>query len=1394
MKKSIVLLLFAFAFASMAQIVTFRNKTLGISFSTETGMFSVLDKRTGRVYLQSKKILPTAPPSVTATQSPNELTTLNVDYTMTGHAKDIKDDSDCSFTTTFDWNAQFLTLQVVVRDDVLAFPPAKANWWFHDSIEFWINNLQLAVYPAKPDAQTLLTFNTKAPMEKSSAITTIDEPGTYTVVAKLDWTEIGLEPKDGTKFRFAIGVNDADNTKGQRDGQLYYPSTWIHSDVNSYATVTLSTSSQPAEEPAQIPLVENVKRISNSNGIIYTWNQPGQPSCLIQAELVEDRPELLITTRTADGDIPLNRNLPSIPGFILDADEPVLACSDFTSGHIYPLSTLPFTRSNFSLGADLPFVAITDLKTGEGYGILADTPDDAVLTMLKTPLGAKDVTCVPQVLWMPTCRQFGKSPRVFRFCFVDKGGYVAVAKVFRKWADKHGYLVTLREKAAHNPNVNKLMGAADIWDGNNLEFCKLAKSYGIDKLLINGQFNAQDMKQAADMGYLLGKYDVYTDIYNNKETINASSAPLPGHAVQKADGTIMKAWTTFDGSRTSWKRCTALIPAAAKICMPPDLAKYPYNARFLDVTTSEGLYECYNPDHPMTRSDKRRYSEEVAHYMANWQSGHLNLVTGGEHGKWWCAKDMHYIEGMQSGGHANYSWPAGHLKRPESKTHDPRNPDKPTNAFTTRYEVYGVGPKFRVPLWDLVFHDCISTTWYWGDSTDFLIKAAPEITPRKDAFNILYASMPMYWMNKEGLWKHDRSAFLRSYFHVSKVHETLGMQEMLSHAFLNDERTVQMTSFADGTDIVVNMDPQPQIVTLKGHEYLLPNNGFAVDGPKVKQELILENGLFISTVRTQDFFFASKSTDLNPRMDGTSSVHNLLIAKAEQPDILRIVAIGEGDFAIGKDFLQSWDRDTTLLYELDDNGNIAAPVALKASSSLSPFVLPHAGRFIAYCGKAANRPDYAAAIDITSKLDNNPDAITLLVENRGHGAPKAKIKLYADRITKDRLLNETVINGIENSKIPVALPFALPSNRLVGSYKLIAVVETKDDIVPENNIASETVSYRCDITQCPVSLKLEVPAIKIDSKLEPFEAHIDFAADGPLPFAIEPSSVRVISDADNNDGEPLKTVLHHAAFVPDSNFNGKTHASGTIYFSYNARANLAQSFTVVAYDRKFMPQEGCSLEKGVAPGMARFCSDSYIAGFGNATINELRPITADTEGPNFIKSIHLSSGETGWGSEEKAVLKRFDIVLNTPAKAVLIASQTLQNGATYVKTYTFYPGRFIVEADLDKPAGQCFSRAFYTTPGIFLDDKNHTVDMATTKDGANINGQNPDPKWYAIRGNGWAHSCVALSKFMNIAYWDPTGQIGFTSDKLTGNKYAYFIYPEQKDFSFAENDYQRTRQ
>ena len=65
---------------------------------------------------------------------------------------------------------------------------------------------------------------------------------------------------------------------------------------------------------------------------------------------------------------------------------------------------------------------------------------------------------------------------------------------------------------------------------------------------------------------------------------------------------------------------------------------------------------------------------------------------------------------MQSGGF--YSWPAGYVGQDLPKTREEIGKD---------YLTYGIGHYYRIPFWELVFHDCIVSTWYWGDSSDFLV-------------------------------------------------------------------------------------------------------------------------------------------------------------------------------------------------------------------------------------------------------------------------------------------------------------------------------------------------------------------------------------------------------------------------------------------------------------------------------------------------------------------------------------------------------------------------------------------------------------------------------------------------------------------------------------------------
>ena len=55
-----------------------------------------------------------------------------------------------------------------------------------------------------------------------------------------------------------------------------------------------------------------------------------------------------------------------------------------------------------------------------------------------------------------------------------------------------------------------------------------------------------------------------------------------------------------------------------------------------------------------------------------------------------------------------------------------------------RYEVpervrkFQVGWQYRLPLWELVYHDCVVAQWYWGDYNNKL----PAIWDLRDLFNL----------------------------------------------------------------------------------------------------------------------------------------------------------------------------------------------------------------------------------------------------------------------------------------------------------------------------------------------------------------------------------------------------------------------------------------------------------------------------------------------------------------------------------------------------------------------------------------------------------------------------------------------------------------------------------
>lgn len=540
---------------------------------------------------------------------------------------------------------------------------------------------------------------------------------------------------------------------------------------------------------------------------------------------------------------------PFLEPFLLDTPEAALIVADYSDGHAYPVAEKPFPRGRWaSSRLDMPWVGLCDMTKGIGYLVIVETSDDGFVAARPAKLNGRTVVA-PQVGWSGSMGKFAYSRKLL-YHFAARGGYVALAKRYRAYAAQQGLIVPFTEKVKKNPNLQRLFGAPDVWGDGGLTFARKAKRAGVEKLLIHGRVKPADMKAINALGYLTSEYDNYTDVLPPTPAIplDANHDRIPEHVVLCSDGQRMKAWLTFDKKQQFMKRCPAMWLPTAQVVVPRVLATQPFLGRFVDVTTAEDLYECYDPHHPLTRAEKRQCGVDLLSYMRS-----QHLVVGGEHGIWWCVPYVDYVEGMMSGGYA--SWPAGHLLHPKTKQESFVGPHGDKMSPWSRYERWGIGHEYRLPLWELVFHDCIVSTWYWGDASDFLLDAAPEITPKKDAFNVLYGTMPLMWANGEGAWRKDRQAFLRTYRNTCKMHEAVATAELLSHEFVTADRAVQRTRFSDGTEAIVNFGAQPYRAKLAGREYVLPQNGFAVKGPAIEQSLSLVDGRPVTSIRTATFSF-----------------------------------------------------------------------------------------------------------------------------------------------------------------------------------------------------------------------------------------------------------------------------------------------------------------------------------------------------------------------------------------------------------------------------------------------------------------------------------------------------------------------------------------------------------
>jgi hypothetical protein len=523
------------------------------------------------------------------------------------------------------------------------------------------------------------------------------------------------------------------------------------------------------------------------------------------------------------GDVAMKLNSDiKFPGIIPSKTDDYLIIPRGTGIMLPVTNPNPFGEFNtYSWKSTMPFVGVTNLK--DGYMVVTDDQWDAAFQFEK-PAGQGLYSF--RLNQKPAKNSLSYN-RTSYLVFVDNG-YIEMCNWYRNHAEKLGYVKTFSQKLTENPNIEKLMGAADFWPLSfalTPTFLKTVKLMGMDRAIWNltgswGNYNfASIIDTINSLGFLSGRYDIFTDVWppDHPEWKWYRTEGYPEDVIVEAGGNLKKGWLAYPNNQPfqGYYTCAGTHLAYAKKHVPVDLKTNRYNTRFIDVELAYSLDECYSTVHPVTRKEDAAARNEVLSYIKN----DLDLVTGVEEVHDFAMANVDYSEGTMTiipAANAGYDW-----SKPE-----------PTDKT---YELQNISPAMRIPLHGLVYHDVHIPTWYTGDGAS----KVPAFWDDKDLWNILYGTMPLFMPPSLQYWNSNLEKFITGYNLMTTVTRNIGYEKMVDHKFLTSDKKVQQTTFDNGWNVVVNFDTIPHTWDNKS---LAAKGFYASDGAGSESFKLVVNG------------------------------------------------------------------------------------------------------------------------------------------------------------------------------------------------------------------------------------------------------------------------------------------------------------------------------------------------------------------------------------------------------------------------------------------------------------------------------------------------------------------------------------------------------------------------
>jgi hypothetical protein len=450
--------------------------------------------------------------------------------------------------------------------------------------------------------------------------------------------------------------------------------------------------------------------------------------------------------------------------------------------------------------------------------VIVETPDDAAYTF-HHPAGGP-TSMGPS--WRSQLGRFGYL-RSLRMVFLGKGNYVDLAKRYRRYVMASGLFVPLTAKIAAQPLVKNLIGNAFTgasvlrnlkpdstrYDpqhpennrrlttfAENIQRLRDLKAKGFERVNVSlsGWLKLGYDRQTPDalpppeeaggwagmqaffdackrLGYTCWLHDQYRDYYLDAPSWN------PDFAVHEQDN--ISPPTAFPGTRFKHDWKDGYVPLMnywdggtqgylnSRFMLGHVIKNY--TLMFEHGIRPEGSYQDvfgyippdqdFNPEHPNTRTDSMNYRAGVFH----WVRRHLGIV-GTEDGSDWVIPYVDYVTSRNNRG--------------SNTGTDPDHQDA-----------------IQVPLYELVYHDAVVTTYSPDDPRGFLHGNAPQM----------------------GYGRPGTPVDFEKAKRMAALHKRVGLLEMTNHEFLNKERTLERTTFADGTKVTVDwstktVDISPDVV------------------------------------------------------------------------------------------------------------------------------------------------------------------------------------------------------------------------------------------------------------------------------------------------------------------------------------------------------------------------------------------------------------------------------------------------------------------------------------------------------------------------------------------------------------------------------------------------------